>query len=168
MIKKFKNNKGFTLIEMLLYMSLMSIFLIVLTDVLVSITSSKAESETYTATDQDGRFILARLTYDIARSSAITTPGAIGTTTNNLVLTIGPDTYAYSLVGENLQLAVNATPANNLNGSSTTITAPTFKKVSNSPAGSKETIQVQFTVTSKATTSAGTETKTFQTTVGRR
>lgn len=166
---QFKIARGFTLIEMLLYMALMSIFLIVLTDILVSIIGAKVSSQTFTSVEQDGRYILARLNYDISRANSITTPGAIGTSTNNLILIIGPDTYTYSLAGENLQLQVNATPADNLNGSNSTLSAPIFKKLANSAiAGTKETVQVQFVLTSKATTASGPETKTYQTTVGRR
>src|SRR4030042_5852170 len=73
-----KFQKGFTLVEILLYMGLLAILLVVLTEILVSILAVKIEFEATSSVEQDSRFLLSRLFYDINRASAITTPGSIG------------------------------------------------------------------------------------------
>ena len=161
--------RGFTLIEIIIYMALLSIFLLTLTDIFVSILDVQLESDATSAVEQDGRFLLSRLAYDINRASAITTPGAIGSSSNTLVMTIGTDTYTYLLSGNNFQLRVNAGTPDNLNSSESAISSPTFQKIANSAVGgTKETIRINFTVSSVTQRTQGPEVRNFQTTVGRR
>src|SRR3990167_8822134 len=95
--------RGFTLIEIIIYMALLSIFLLTLTDIFVSILDVQLESDATSAVEQDGRFLLSRLAYDINRANAITIPGAIGSSSNSLEMTIAADTYTYTLSGSDLQ-----------------------------------------------------------------
>lgn len=157
--------KGFTLVEMLLYMGLLSIFLVVLTDLFVNILDVKSESEATSAVEQDGRYVLARLAYDVSRAADISQPLNLGQSNNNLVMTIDGVTYTYSLNGTNLQLDNNL-GTNNLNSSESRVSGLNFTKIGN--AGGKETIQVTFTLTSAATRVGSNEVRAFNTTVGRR
>src|SRR3989344_7373669 len=137
------SSKGFTLIEIILYMALLSIFLLTLTDIFVSILDVQLESDATSAVEQDGRYILSRIAYDIPRASDITTPGAIGQTRSNLRMTIGPETYEYTESGGNLQL-INDLGTNNLNGSETAISNPSFQRIANTAVpDTKDTIKIQ-------------------------
>ncbi len=157
---------GFTLVEMLIAMGLMTIFLVVLSDIVVSISQVSQESDATSSVAEDGRYILSRLSYDIERATSVTTPAALGNTTNNLVMVIGGATYTYSLSSGNLQLAVSPN-TDNLNGGDTTISNFTVQRLGNS--GGKETLTVNFTATSKTIRNGSTlESKTYTTTVGRR
>jgi len=163
-----RRRTGFTLIEIIIYMALLGIFLLTLTDIFTSILDVQLESDATSAVEQDGRYILSRIAYDIPRSSDINIPPQIGQTRSNLRMTIGPETYEYSENGGNLQL-INDLGTNNLNGSETTISNPSFQRIANSAvSGTKDTIKIQFTITSKTTRTGGPETKIFQTTIGRR
>ena len=114
MTKFFKFKKGFTLVEILLYMALLSIFLLTLVDILVSVLDVQLESQATSAVDIDSRFISSRLNYDILRASAIVTPASLGDVSDNLVMTIGGAGYTYSLSGGNLVLN-DGSSGNNLN-----------------------------------------------------
>ena len=163
------SSKGFTLIEIILYMALLSIFLLTLTDIFVSILDVQLESDATSAVEQDGRFLLSRLAYDINRANAITTPGAIGSSSNSLEMTIAADTYTYTLSGSDLQLTVNFGTLNNLNGSETAVSNLSFQKIANSAVvGTKETIKINFTISSVTQRTQGPEVRNFQTTIGRR
>lgn len=165
-LKKIKmGEKGSTLIEMLLYMGLLSILLVILTDIFISILDVRLESESTSQVEQDGRFILSRLSYDLNRAEAISSPANLGDTANSLLLTVGGVTYNYTLSGGNLQLN-NGSTADNLNGSETNLSNITFQKLGNS--GGKETVDIQFTINSVTQRAQGSESRTFQTTVGRR
>lgn len=157
--------RGVTLVELLIYMALVAIFIITLTDIFSSTLAVRTESEATSAVDEDGRFILARLIYDINRAQTVTAPATLGTTTPNLDLTIPGTTYAYALNASNLQLTENGQP-NNLNSSESSISNLSFQRIGN-PLG-KPTLKIQFTVASKTQRAQGAETKTYNTTVGLR
>jgi prepilin-type N-terminal cleavage/methylation domain-containing protein len=156
---------GVTLIEMLLVMGLMSIFLVLLTTMLSSTLDVQNQSQSTSMVMQDGRFILARLSYDVGRATAITAPAALGTSGSTLTMTIGGVATTYALNNGSLQLTDSAGSAN-LNGSETTISAVSFQRLGTT--GGKETIRTSFVVTSKAQAKSGADTQTFTTTVGRR
>src|SRR4030043_150732 len=93
---KLKFQKGFTLVEILLYMGLLAILLVVLTEILVSILAVKTESEATSSVEQDSRFILSRMAYDISCATEINTPPQIGQTRSNLRMTVGGVLYEYA------------------------------------------------------------------------
>lgn len=156
---------GFTIVEILIFFGLTSIFLTVITDLFVAIFDVKRESEATSAVEQDGRFILSRLIYDISRASAITTPSSMGAVSNSLVLTIDGSANTYALSGGNLNIA-NGAGVNSLNSSETSVSAITFQRIGNEVTN--ETIRVSFTVESTTARNSGSEVRSYQTTVGRR
>ena len=160
-----KQIKGFTIVELLIYMGLLAGFLVIITELFASIMDVKLESNATSSVEQDGRYILTRLAYDIPKSSSITTPTSLGNTSSSLVLVVSGVTYTYSLVGSNLQL-VNNLGTNNLNTSESGISNISFQKIGN--VGGKETIKLNFTVTSSTIRNSGPEVRTFSTTIGRR
>ncbi|OGD85669.1 hypothetical protein A2164_03085 [Candidatus Curtissbacteria bacterium RBG_13_35_7] len=164
-IGNWKLHQGFTLVELIIYMGLLGIFLIILTDIFVSMLNVKGKTEAVSYVEQDGRFILSRFGYDIPQASSITIPQNLGESGNSLVMVVNGSTYTYSLVSNNLQLN-NGSTTENLNSSETEITAITFQKIGNS--GGKNTVKIQFTIESITQTTTGAETKTFTTTIGRR
>ena len=162
---KLKISNGFTLVELLIYMALLSIFLITLSGIFVNIMEVQLESDATSAVEQDGRFILSRLAYDINSAQVVTTPAGLGTTASNLDFTVPGISYSYSLNANNLQLSENGQPSN-LNSSETQVSNLTFQRIGN-PLG-KHTFKIQFTITSKTQRPSGPETKTFTTTIGLR
>ena len=163
-----RRRAGFTLIEIIIYMALLSIFLLTLTDIFVSILDVQLESDATSAVEQDGRYILSRMAYDIPRAESIETPPQIGFTRSNLRMTIGVEPYEYAETGGNLQI-INDLGTNNLNSSETVISNLSFQRIANSAVpDTKDTIKIQFTITSKTVRTGGPETRIFQTTVGRR
>ena len=165
MIKRLNDMRGFTLVELLVYMALLAVFLIVLTDIFVSILDVQSESQATSATEQDGRFILSRLAYDIPQATSIITPASLGQTENFLEIDVSGTTYRYDLASNNLQLD-DGTGTNTLNSSETTVPSISFQRIGN--AGGKDTIRIQFDIQSVAERPSGPETRSFTTTVGRR
>jgi len=158
-------SNGFTLIELLIYMGIISILITALTQVFGSILDAQLESEATSSVQQDGRFILSRFSYDIRRADDIVVPAALGDQTTSLQLTIGGVSYTYALNSGDLELT-EATVTNKINGSDTTISNLSFTRIGNSGAGAKNTVQIEYTVTTKIIRPKGLETKDFQTTIG--
>ena len=156
-------NYGFTLVELIIYMALLSAFLLILTNIFTAVLRVRVDSQSSSSVEQDGRFILARLAYDINRATADTVPSS-----TSLNLTIGGQTYSYALSGTNLQLTQPGSLVDNLNGSGSQITNLSFQKIANS-GGREDTIKIQFTLQSSAVPQGTTkEIRSFSTTVGRR
>jgi hypothetical protein len=156
-------SKGVTLVELLIYMGLLAILLVILTEMLVSILNVRLESEAVSSVEQDGRFIISRFAYDIARADSIASPATPGDAGNTLVLNISGDTYTYLVSGTDLQLT-NPMGTMSLNGSETLISDMTFQRLGS--VGKRNSIKLQFTVTSVTRKNSGQEVKVFGTTVG--
>ena len=158
---------GVSLVEMLIVMGLLAIFLVVITTVFTASIDTQNQSTGYSATTSDGRFIMARLNFDIMRATAICTPASIGASASSLVLSVGGScNYTYALSGSNLQLN-DGGGAVSLNSSDSSVANTlTFQRIGN--AGGKDTIRYSFTLTSNAKHSGGNDTQVFTSTAERR
>jgi len=143
------NSKGFSVVELLIYMALLTIFLLVLLDIFVTTLNFKLQNEASSALDQDARSILASLNYNIYNAASATVP-----LTSKLSLDSGAKIY--ELVSGDLLL--NSVK---LNGGDTKINSVVFTKIA-------QTIQVSFTLESLITTSGGPKTETVSSTLGLR
>lgn len=160
-----KRQVGFTLVELLIYMGLLSAVLIVIANILVVALDDRLESETGSSVLSDGRFMLARLMYDVGRTENIVLPSLLGDETSSLQIVVGGINYIYAVNNGNLVLT-NGVDSDQLNSIETTVSNLTFKRLGN--LGGKNTVQIRFDVVSKALRRYGQEIKNFQTTVGTR
>jgi len=159
------NERGVTFIELLVVMGMLSIFLMVMATIFTATIDTQTQTQGYSATLSNGRLIMARLNYDIARASAITAPASLGASSSSLGLTIGGNTYTYALSGSNLQLT-DSTGTANLSDYNATVSGISFERLGN--VGGKDTIRYSFTITATAKQSSGAQSQTFTSTVGRR
>lgn len=162
-----KKQKGFTLIELVLYAGILSVLLGVLSALFGVIIETQLDSQATSSVDQDGRYVIAKMVYDMRSSSSIVAPANAGQSANTLQITRNSINYTYSLNGSNnLVLTNNSTgEVNVLNGSETSVTGLTFQRLGN--GGSDDTVRVNFTITSRVAEKSGSETRSFQTTLGR-
>lgn len=164
MKKIFNSKKGFSLVEMLLYMGLLSILLVVMVDLFASSLDLQLESQSTTSVNRDARFLFSRLSYDINRAQSIVSP-SLGAQGSSLQLTIGGVNYTYAQNNGNLQLT-NNNGTDNLNSYGTTISNLSFRTVGN--VGGKHSVRISFTLTSTTERVSGPETKNIETTIGLR
>lgn len=160
---------GFTIIESLVYMGLLIILITILSLLFSSILDVQLESKSTSSVDLDGRYIIAKLIYDMHMmqtsspvNDTIITPSTPGGSSSTLNFTVNSINYTYSLSSGNLQL-VNDKGTNNLNGVDTTVSALQFTRIGT--GASTDTIRVTFTVTSKIIRNAGAESRSYQTTI---
>ncbi len=160
-----KNQKGFTLVELLLFMGIFSILMVALFQLLTSIFDVQFESQSTAGVSQDGRFILNRLSYDIGKAISFTNPD-IGSQSSTLQFSDGTKTLTYSLVNGNLTLA--STPSgtvDELNSFNTSVSNVSFLRLADT-SNKNDTITASFTITSKVIRRGETESQNFKTTVG--
>jgi len=172
-IKFFKNRQssivnrqsGFTLIEIAIYMGILSILLLILSSFFNSAMDTLLQSQATSPTEQDSKFILNRLMYDITNADSLTTPISPGDQGPTMQLVRGGTTYTYAQTGSNLTLNDNV-GTDVLNSPQTTISNLIFKRIGYT--NEKPTVQITFTITSVTTAKSGKDSQTFQTTVSLR
>ncbi len=157
--------KGFTLVELTMSIGIMLLLMSVMTGIFGSIVDTSLDSNATSGVDQDGRYITARLAYDMQRATQIVTPAVPGSTTSTtLTVKINSIDYIYSLnANGDLQLTDNL-GANNLNSNTTQVSNLTFQRLG--IGDTTDTVQVKFRLTSRIKENSGNETKLFQTTLG--
>ncbi|HSX09693.1 MAG TPA: prepilin-type N-terminal cleavage/methylation domain-containing protein [Candidatus Saccharimonadales bacterium] len=162
-----KDTKGFTLIELVIYVGILGLLLGVMSSIFSAIVDVQLESTSTSGVNQDGRYLLSKLLYDLKNSSAILVPANPGTQSSTMQLTINSINYTYSVnSGGNLQVVNNSTSETNvLNSYDTSVSGLTFTRVGN--GGTSDDVRVTYTLTSRTTERAKQhETKTFTTTLG--
>lgn len=154
--------RGFTIVELLLFMGLLLLLIGITTSVFTTAVSIQLESVAASSVQQDERYIVAKLNYDIERATSIISPASKGVSVNSLQLSIGGVTNTYAVSGGNLQVTANSV-TNKLNGYDTSIS--NFSVIrSGNVGGIEDTVTVFFTLTSRTRKDNGYETKSVQTT----
>lgn len=156
-----RSQKGFTLVELLMSMALLSLLLVSLTGIFASTIEARLKSEATSAKQQDAQYILTRLFYDINQASAITSPSTISSSQSSLSLTINSQTWTYSLSNGDLILT-NPSGIYQMNSHLTTVTGFTVTRIGNSTG--KASIQVALTTASRISGAAGNGSLSYTTT----
>lgn len=167
-----KNQQGFSLIELLVYMGLTSILIMIMSQVFVAVLGVRVESLNTTSVQQDGRFIMARLAYDIRRAQSIISP-AYGTASSSMTLLIQEgsvlQTNYYSWDGTNLSVT-NASNTAQLNSNRTLVTNFSVSRIGNSdqnPAG-RDTLSTQLDLAGNSQLEPGQQSLEMHTSVSQR
>ncbi|MEX0621893.1 MAG: hypothetical protein WD187_02785 [Candidatus Woykebacteria bacterium] len=168
MIKNFLkySQKGASLIELLLYFSLLGIILTVTVDILFRTSEFSLESTAKGAVQDEARFIASRLTLDIHQADSIATPANLGNSTPILELSVDSETHTYTLTGSNLEYEEvgTGTQTANLNSNRTRVNSLTFERLGNSSGN--HTIKITFEMENTTGQKGGPEIETFETVVG--
>ncbi len=163
----FKNKKGFTLVELLLYMGIFSILLTVTLQMFGSVFELQLESQAKSSVDVDGKFIVNRFNYDVSRASSIVQPAIVGASGSALTIVVNNQNLTYSLGNGEINLSNASTgTTDQLNSTETTASNLSFIRLEG--AAGKDLIQMSFTLTSEVTQRKGNEIRSFQTTGGLR
>lgn len=167
--------RGFTLIELILYMGIFSTLLMVLVQLFGSIVNVNLESQANAAVSQDGRYILNEMTYTVRQAASFTTPSGYGianATTQLQFTTTGGTTYTYALstdpVGQKKLLISDGVSTEQVNSYGTTVSNLSFTRLKTTGTSGKSTISVTFTLTSTTQETKGSQQETFMTTIGGR
>ena|SRR3990167_10382274 len=162
---KINSKKGFSIIELLLYMGILTILLVITMQMFSSIFDIQLESQATSSVAQDSKYIMGRFTYDLNRAESISTP-SVGSLSQTLALIIDGETFTYSLSGGGLILENNTTGTiDQLNSSETTVSNVSFLRLD---GNGKDSVQMSFTLTSETIRRGGKEVESFQTTAGLR
>jgi len=163
-----RSQKGLSIVELLLYMGILSILLSVLTSIFVSALDVQSESNAVSSVEQDGNYILARLSYDVRRAESISIPASGGLPpTDNFGIAIEGESYAYTVDINGNLLLTNNLGTNTLNNYGSSVSSFAVERFGN-PGGVEDTLKISFTITGRTIRVSGVEAKDFETTLALR
>jgi len=136
-----KNKKGFSFLELIIYIAIFATFLMVVVSIFSIIVSSSAKEEARAEVKQNLRFALEKITDEIYAANDVTQPIADGTSGNVLALTVNGAPVQFSVSGGILQKTMGTTTENiTSNKVIIDVSSDIFKRIGN--VNAKPTIQI--------------------------
>lgn len=157
---KTSTNRGTTIVELTLYMGLLTIFIVILFNLFSQILSTQTRSTAVSLVQTNGNFLLTKLAHDINQADAIITPASIGSSGTTMVLRIGTTNATYT-INNNRLLLTDSAGSYNLNDVDTTISNFLVTRLGNTDG--KPGIKLYFTVTSNVVDNTSIKSKDYQT-----
>lgn len=161
-------NRGFSLLELILYIAILSVMSVVLTASFLALTQGRTRSESRTDVNSNLRFAMDKITQDVTSATLVTVP-ALGTSSSLTV--IASSTVAYTVVSGVLQRSVDGGADQAITESTVSVDAPVFTRADNyNPvlAATTTSIQIQLTVRSRSTSPEGIYSATLKSTASLR
>ena len=142
-----QSNKGFTLVELLLYVGIASIILLITTLFLSTLLESRIKNQTVAEVEQQGLQAMQIITQTARNAEAITTPsqGASASSLTLDVITALNDPTIFDLSSGAIRIKEGAAAIIPLTNSRITASALTFQNLSRPTTPG--TIRIQFTLT---------------------
>ena len=147
MTVKTRQQRGFTLIEMLLYIAILAIVAVTISSFIFMVYTSRIKTSTISEVEQQGEQTMSLITQNIRNSSSITSPVA-GVSASSLTLveyngTLSPTVLNQS--GNVIQIKEGAGAVVALCSNRVVVSGLSFQNISNS--GSHGMVRIQFTLT---------------------
>ena len=134
-MKDLSSSRGFSLLELLIYMAILSIMSVILSASFLSLTKGRAKSESRTEVNSNLRFAMERIVQDINAASAVSAPDP-GAASSTLQLSLSGSTTTWRVITGQLQRTVGVNPADRI--TSTAVVAST-----NWPPGTRSGVWTQ-------------------------
>ncbi len=142
-----RSQLGFTLVEMVLYVSICSILLITLSTFLSFLLSARVRSQAITEVNQQGFQVMNLVTQTIRNGRSIQTP-SIGVSSSTLSLTTGDallNPTIFNLSSSTLKIKEGSKTAVSLTNGRVKVSALLFQNVS-SASSTEKIIRISYTI----------------------
>lgn len=136
------DNKGFSLIELIIYIGLVSVILLSITSFLFTLLNARARNEVITEVGQQGVFVMQKITQTVRNAQTINapTPGTAG-------VALSLNSAVFDLANEALRVARNGNTPVDLTNSRIIVSDLSFNNLSRT--GTPGLVRVQFTLSHK-------------------
>jgi Tfp pilus assembly protein PilV len=146
-----KNQEGFSLLELLIYIAVIVVIMTVLTSILIAINRSSSNSNAQSEVGANLRFAAEKISSDIRAATAVGTPATAGASGATLSMTVSGGTVIYCVVSGQLYREATTGTCNAtsvaITSPSVTVAAPTFLRLENTNTIlSKTIISIQLTL----------------------
>jgi prepilin-type N-terminal cleavage/methylation domain-containing protein len=137
-------NKGFSLIEMLIYIVLLTVIFLLIINTMLSFTSSYREIGALRAADHAGIDAMERMTREIRDAASVDSANSsFNTSSGYLTLTKSGTTTKFYVQNNYLQMDINGSYLGPLTGSSTAVTSLIFNLISTTTSSA---VKIDLTV----------------------
>lgn len=130
MQKNIKRYLGFSLLELLIYMAILSGLIIISSNMFISLSKGQGQTQAKSEVDSSVRFASELLRQDIKNASSISTP-TIGTPSSSMTLVRNGVTIIYDVSGGVLRRKEGISSPENITGSNITVSSPSFTRIEN-------------------------------------
>jgi type II secretory pathway component PulJ len=145
------NNKGFSLLEILIYITAIAVVTLAIGSIFISIANGQAKADARAEMNSNIQFISDKINQDILAASAVITPATAGQSSATLSLTVGASTIGYCVVNSQLRRSTSGTcdgAAELLSGQAVTIKNLSFTRLENTNSVlAKTVVSVQTALT---------------------
>lgn len=169
--QKIQKNKGFSLLELLIYISILSILVVVISNTFISLSRGNGQSQARSEVNNSIRFATELLRQDLKNASAVATP-SLGTPSSTISLTRSiadvPTTIVYDISAGILRRKEGAASPSNITSSNISVSAPTFTRIENTNpvfSTTNVTIKINMTFNYNSTSPDWTYSSSLQTAV---
>lgn len=138
-----QGNRGFSLLELLIYMAIFSLISLGLINLISTLSKGWVRSQVESEVQQNFRYVTNLILQDIKKASSVTLPVA-GGSGGTLDLNVSGQSYQYFLTGTTLQKKVGAGAAEDITSSKVKVTDLDFYTFE---ASSPSNQQIQATTT---------------------
>lgn len=149
-MRRSPTQKGFTLLELVIYITLVVGILVTATTFAWNIVNSRTKAFAVQEVQQNGRYIMDKITQTVRGAQDITTPGTgtSGTTLEVVVRDVAKDPIIFVLSGGELSMSAAGGTTYNLHSGAITVSVLQFTNVSSTDDASRN-VQVQLTLEHK-------------------
>lgn len=156
MSRTFNNRRGYTLVELIVYVALVAMLLLVIISTALSMANVYKRSRTYLDINSAGITAFSKFSRDIRRASSIdATDSIFGVSAGRLVLLMKKsdgtnDSVAYYLSNGRVELDENGVYTGSVTQGDVAVSGLTFKKFANA---STSAVRIEMTMAPRASTS---------------
>lgn len=145
--QKIQKKKGFSLLELLIYITILSILVVVISNTFISLSRGNGQSQARSEVNNSIRFATELLRQDLKNASAVIVP-ASGGSGSTLTLTRGSVDIIYDVSGGALRRKEGAAAPVNVTNSNISVNAPTFSRIENiNPVFSATNVTIKINMT---------------------
>ncbi len=160
-----KLNKGYSLVEMIIYLAILSIVSVLILNTLLSFTESYRTLAVLRVVEHSGIDSMERMTRDIRSAYGVDLPNSTfgtspGVLTLNSTISGASKTTKFYVQNGTLKVDVNGAYFGPLTSANTTVTNLVFDKISNT-----NSTAIRITLTVSGTVSGTTKVKTYHDTI---
>ncbi len=132
--QKIQNNRAFSLLELLIYISILSVVVVIISNSFISLSRGQGQAQARSEVDRDISFATELLRQDIKNASIVSVPDTVGTspslTLTRSILDV-PTTIIYDVSNGVLRRKEGAAVAVNVTNPNIIVSTPTFTRIEN-------------------------------------
>lgn len=164
-IQTIRDQRGFTLVELLVYFGLFSILLVVINSMFITTLEQQTQDMARSVLQQESQYVLAKLKYDLYNADEVLVPADPGDVSQSLQFVADGVTQTYQLTNEHLTKTV---AGETWNVTSNRLQVESLQFENQSGSAESETIGFAVVMSSDQEDGKASSTRTISTSITRR